>query len=294
MLGNLRGAISLQNQNSGKGDTDVTEQRQQTFPGWHQALIDTSIETLRHYEPKGQPYYGCFSGGKDSCVIKRLAEMAEVNVVWHYNVTTIDPPELVYFIKQEHLDVIFDRPKRSFFTAMVAKGFPTRVGRWCCEEFKESKSPVGARLILGVRAAESPRRAKVWTTFTQNRRKRGEMVNPILYWHDDDVWQFIRDQRLPYCCLYDEGFKRLGCIGCPMTRASGRDRDFARWPGYEKLWKRAFKRLWEKRKGTKQRNGREWSPSARFSSWEELFDWWKSDDPPPKQGECQGGLELWG
>ncbi len=262
---------------------------QQTFPGWHQTLIETSIETLRHYVPEDGPYYGCFSGGKDSCVIKRIAEMAGVPVVWHYNVTTIDPPELVYFIKREHPDVEFVRPRRNFFTAMVTKGFPTRVCRWCCEEFKESKSPAGARLILGIRAAESPRRAKNWQTFTQNTRKKGEMVNPILRWHDDDVWKFIHDQKMPYCCLYDEGFKRLGCIGCPMARSRDRDRDFARWPGYEKLWKRAFKRLWERR----QALGKEWWGFVRFDSWEELFEWWKNDDPLPKQEECQGALELW-
>ncbi len=268
---------------------------QKTFPGWHHALIDASIETLRHYEPKDGPYWGCFSGGKDSCVIKRLAEMADVNVVWHYNVTTIDPPELVYFIKRHHPNVEFVRPKRNFFTAMVTKGFPTRVCRWCCEEFKESKSPKGARLILGVRAAESPRRARTWQTFTQNRRKAGEMVNPILHWHDDDVWRFIRDENLPYCCLYNEGFKRLGCIGCPMARARARDRDFTRWPGYEKLWRRAFKRLWDRRVTQQplQRDGREWWGSARFTSWEELFEWWKNDDPLPKKEECQGPLELW-
>ncbi len=30
---------------------------------------ERAIELLRMYQPKDQPYYGCFSGGKDSCVI---------------------------------------------------------------------------------------------------------------------------------------------------------------------------------------------------------------------------------
>ncbi len=260
--------------------------QQHTFPGWQDRLVDAALETLRHYEPTDGAYWGCFSGGKDSVVIKALASMAGVRVEWHYNVTQIDPPELVYFIKREHLNVSFDRPKRNFFTAMVAKGFPTRVARWCCEEFKESRSPVGARLILGVRAAESPRRAKAWQVFTPNRRKAGAMVNPILHWHDDDVWRFIHDADLPYCRLYDEGFKRLGCIGCPMARARDRARDFARWPGYEKLWKRAFAKLWE------SRHGKQWRGWDAFDTWQELFDWWQSDDPLPKD-DCQGPLELW-
>ncbi len=258
-------------------------------------LNDLAIATLRHYEPEDGAYYGCFSGGKDSCVIKRLAAMAAVRAEWHYNVTTIDPPPLVYFIKREHPDVKFERPKRNFFTAMVeARGFPTRRHRWCCEEFKESRSPEGARLILGVRAAESPRRAENWQVFTQNRRQRGEMVCPILQWTDQDVWWFIRKQGLPYCKLYDAGWKRLGCIGCPMGMSKLRKRDFARWPGYEKLWRRAFRRLWKRRAGKPNRLGREWWGSAKFNTWLELYEWWVSDRSAPRdKAECQGEVEKW-
>jgi len=265
--------------------------QQKTFPGFHQALIQASLETLRQYAPKdGVPYWGCFSGGKDSIVIKELARMAKVPVEWHYSVTTIDPPELVHFIRREHGDVSFDRPPENFFTVALRRGFPTRVARWCCEEFKESKSPPGRVMILGVRAAESPRRAANWSTLTYHRRSKTHAVLPILHWRDDDVWRFIRENGLPYCSLYDEGWKRLGCVGCPMARA--RARDFARWPGYEKQWRRLFQRIWEKRAGTKQRDGREWFGTARFDNWEQMWEWWKLESPLPKE-ECQGTLELW-
>ncbi len=278
---------------------------QQTFPGWHQALIEASVETLRMYEPKDAPYYGCFSGGKDSVVIKEVARLAGVAIDWHYNVTTIDPPELVYFIRDKHPDVTFNRPPGNFFSLILKRGFPTRRRRWCCETFKESKSPKGARLVMGIRAAESPRRAANWQTLTPihgtsrsggsatDGRPKEYAVLPILHWHDDDVWAFIRERELPYCSLYDEGWKRLGCIGCPMSGPKGRARDFARWPRYEMLWRRAFKRLWEKRANTKQRDGREWFGSARFDNWEAMWDWWNGDGPLPAE-ECQGGLELWG
>lgn len=181
------------------------------------ALIDQSIAMLRANEPPDAPYWGAFSGGKDSVVIKELARLSGVRVQWHYNVTTIDPPELVRFIKQHHADVEWVKSKHgNFFHRMVEKGFPTRINRWCCEEYKEGCSPRGAVLILGVRAEESPRRAAIWKPVTFHTRTRAWAVAPILMWKHGDVWQFIRDRGLPYCKLYDEGWKRLGCIGCPF------------------------------------------------------------------------------
>ncbi len=74
-----------------------------------------------------QPYYGCFSGGKDSVVIKALADMAGVPINWHYNVTTIDPPELVKFIREYHPDVTFEITGKHFFKEILnRKTLPTR------------------------------------------------------------------------------------------------------------------------------------------------------------------------
>ncbi len=263
--------------------------------------VEHSIAVLRTYEPKGGEYYGCFSGGKDSCVIKELARMAGVRVTWHYNVTTIDPPELYRFIRREHPDVVWEYPKRHFFALVVANGYPTRTARSCCEEFKESKGR--GVLITGIRAAESPRRAKAWKELSRWRWKKATrpaawLCNPILTWSDCDVWEFIRGRSLPYCGLYDEGWKRLGCIGCPMGGAKQIQAEFARWPQYERAWRRAFHRLWERRRGTVikrgKRKGRPWPGFPSITSADELFEWWKSGTSCPdkndQSNDCQGRL----
>ena len=112
-----------------------------------------SIECLRANAPAdGRPYYGCFSGGKDSVALKHVARMAGVAVDWHYNVTTIDPPELVRFIQRAHPDVKWLRsPHGPFFRrAAEVKGFPTRRTRWCCAEYKECHTaPPGAADAYG-------------------------------------------------------------------------------------------------------------------------------------------------
>ncbi len=271
--------------------------KQTTIPGIDESLdayVEEAIALLRLSVPKdGVDYYGCFSGGKDSIVIKELAKLAGVPVTWHYNVTTIDPPELVYFIRDKHPDVVWGRPKHNFFTLALKRGFPTRRARWCCEEFKEKAAPKGATIIIGVRAAESPRRAAMWQPVTWNRRQKAWAICPIVWWPDAMVWEFIRERKLSYCKLYDEGWDRLGCIGCPMSRKANRLRDFKRWPGYERKWKKLFEDVWNKRTGSLQRDGRIWFGDHYFDDWEELWAWWMSDGSLPKVDEpCQGVVEL--
>ena len=237
-------------------------------------LVDHSIELLREYEPP-EGYWGCFSGGKDSIVIKALARMAGVKAHWHYNQTTIDPPELIHFMREHHGDVAWEKPMHgNFFVRMErVKGFPTRRVRWCCEEYKESCNPKDATILMGIRAEESAKRRSRWSEYQKHWRSNSMVVQPILAWPSEELWEFIRAENLPYCRLYDEGFHRLGCIGCPMARYEGRRKEFDRWPRYEKIW--------ERRAGTPQKNGLEWFGSARFRNWEEMWQWWLHDVPLP-------------
>jgi len=263
--------------------------------------VAQAIELLRMYEsnalgmsPDG--YWLAFSGGKDSIVIKELARMSGVQFKSVYNVTTIDPPELIRYIKKYHAEVEWNRPRVPMMVRMVEKsnGPPTRLARWCCEEYKEMAGG-GYTKIIGVRAAESPRRADNWQLFSEHRKRFGWMLCPILYWTDDDVWTFIRQQELPYCELYDEehgGFKRLGCVGCPLAGPAQMKRDFERWPGFEKGWKLATKKFWEKWHGVPTLKGkRRWFEDA--GSWEMLWKWWITGKKIEGESEdCQMSL-MW-
>ncbi len=257
-------------------------------------LTTIAVLTLRLYvPPDGQPYYGCFSGGKDSTVLKHLVAMAGVPVEWWHNLTTIDPPETIHYIKQHHPDVRFSRPQQNFFTRALVRGFPTRRQRWCCAEYKESSPPIGRRILLGVRAEESPRRAANWRHFTWHRSIEEYAVCPILAWPAKHVWKFIRRHKLAYNPLYDEGFTRTGCIGCPMGRQKTRLQQFARWPGYGRKWRQLFQAIWEKRSGTTQRDGRPWFGDRHFQSWGDMWNWWLSDEPLPDElPECHGLNDL--
>lgn len=260
----------------------------------HEELVRTAIDTLRHYEPlalQHDPVNGynlCFSGGKDSECIKRLAIMAGVKFKAFYSNPTIDPPELIAHLRKHHSEVTFIKPKQALLKRVKEKGLPTRLRRWCCAEYKEQSRP-GVVKVLGIRAAESKKRADSWQILTKWFGKGGGYcVNPILYWPDQDVWQFIKENNIPYCKLYDEGFKRLGCIGCPMG-GKNRITEFARWPVHGRAWERAAVEHWEEKHDKLNRHGELYAVS-RFKSGEEMFAWWLSDNPSPKDNGCQMGL----
>lgn len=212
-------------------------------------------------------------------MIKRLAEMAKVPVVWHYNVTTIDPPELVHFIKRVHPDVIRIPPRHgNFFKRAEHKGFPSVLNRWCCAEYKEGQTPSDVTMLMGIRSQESSKRSQRWGNINAHFRTNALVVNPSFQWDDSEVWEFIRDERLPYCSLYDEGFKRLGCVGCPQSDLK---KAFLRWPKYRDKWHRLFQRLWAKRSGTRWR-GKRWFGDTYFKDADAMFHWWAYERTLPE------------
>lgn len=233
---------------------------------------DAAISLLQEYEPT-EGYYLAFSGGKDSIVIHHLAKLAGVKFEAHYHVTTLDPPEVMRFIKDQYPGVIWDRPKLSFFQ-LIAKErmLPTRTIRFCCRALKE----VGGRdrvVITGIRGAESFRRSKRKSVeVSRDKKLRKMFVHPIFDWSEIDIWDYIRHYEIPYCQLYDMGWSRIGCLFCPMKGGAGQRRDAFEYPRYHRALLRAIQRMLD----NIHLNGKEWKHGKTP---EEVWQWWTQDAP---------------
>jgi phosphoadenosine phosphosulfate reductase len=227
-------------------------------------------------------YYVCISGGKDSSVIQELCLMAAVKCELVHNHTGIDNPETVYFIRREkermetagHIfRVEYPRythtgRQKTMWNLIPKNGLPTMVYRWCCRELKEWGG-MGRYCITGVRWEESARRNNgralheisgktkddkiILNNDNDMKRRLNEscipkrkfVLNPIIDWTETDVWEFIKDRGLPYNPLYDSGYKRIGCIGCPMSANHGKELDD--YPKYKAAYFRAGKKWIEHR-----------------------------------------------
>lgn len=232
--------------------------------------IQIAINRLQQFEPS-KGYYLAFSGGKDSITIKKLADMAGISYDAHYNNTTIDPPELIYFIRKYHPDVKVDHPAKPFLTMLTERGFPMRHKRWCCREYKE-RGGSGRIVITGVRWGESNRRAKRRMFETCYRDKLKQYLNVIIDWTNEEVWEFIHKFNLPYCNLYDKGWKRIGCLFCPLAGHRHRVMEAKEYPRYVKAFMKSFEKLYGNRKikGNKSID--------RWDNGEEMFNWWLYQD----------------
>lgn len=251
--------------------------------------------------------YVAFSGGKDSTVLAELVRLSGVPYTLNYNITGIDPPELIYFMRDNYnavnpvtnepfypdryskdkIDLYWHMYDKSLWELIAEKHMPpTRLMRYCCKELKEHGGK-GKICLTGIRWAESVKRSKRRTYEIQVSKKedrekylfndndtdrrqfeqctiKGKLVsNPIIDWSDSDVWYFIKQRSLPYCKLYDEGEKRLGCIGCPMGNKKGMEADFKRYPKFKDLYIIAFDKM------LKNMN----TPTS-WKTGQDVFDWW--------------------
>lgn len=240
--------------------------------------VDKAIHILKAMEPialkyRPEGFICAFSGGKDSQVIRELMNLAEVEHIVKYQWTTIDPPEVIHFVKEQYPDVIIERPKETFWQLCLRhKLLPTQYKRFCCRELKETKD-THCVTVTGVRAAESPRRKKRQEVEIQTRRRHPEyvrgnldefnmyreshvdciqgkdklIINPIIDWTTQDVWDFLTASDLPSCELYERGYNRVGCLFCPMASIYSLHMMERDYPKYKAAFIRLIGRIRAKR-----------------------------------------------
>lgn len=302
--------------------------------------VEASVKLLRKAErlalayDKEDGYFLAFSGGKDSQVLFHIAQLSEVKFKAHMSLTTVDPPDVIRFVRKEYPEVEMIKPTISMFDNAVNRAMlPTMRIRWCCADYKEGTG-AGKITLTGVRRTESTRRAKrneceisgkhysgslegLDDYRTQrNKRKtskavtivnaKGEqtlgcihgketlIINPILNYTEEEVWMFLNEVvRVPHCCLYDQGFSRIGCLLCPMSSPKQKLREIEMYPHMKRNWLRAIKKI---RGGGATQNEsisqkRKRKPRPAFSKEvssdrlndtlddeiaENVFDWWIS------------------
>lgn len=180
---------------------------------------------------------------------------------------------------------------------------PTRLVRYCCTTLKETSTP-NRICAVGVRSSESSGRKgrnifairgatkkdayyfslehsqevfeeskvldPIWdcTLIKNMRENNAVIVNPIYEWTDSDIWEYIRENNIKYNPLYDRGYKRVGCIGCPLSTYKEKMREFSDYPKIKDAYIRSFQRMIDAYEEGEQKKHSSWKTGL------DVFEWW--------------------
>lgn len=248
----------------------------------------------------GAPLMITYSGGKDSDVVSELAVRhlphEDFEIVNSH--TTADAPQTVRYIRERFkqwesqgvkCSIVYPKykGKRATMWNLIPRKMipPTRLMRYCCAILKET-SGKHRFIATGVRWDESVKRKMrgIYESIEKEKTKRiillndnddrqmlescvkqnKRVVNPIIDWEENDVWDYLKDIKCISNPLYYCGFDRVGCVGCPMAGKKALF-EFKMFPAYKTMYLHAFDRMIEMRK-----------TKGKLTEWEtgeDVFEW---------------------
>ncbi|MCH8310740.1 MAG: phosphoadenylyl-sulfate reductase [Chloroflexi bacterium] len=83
--------------------------------------------------------------------------------------------------------------------------------------------------ITGVRKDQSQTRANIDKLEIDDAHGGIVKVNPLADWNDSQVWDYIRENDVPYSALYNQGYTSIGCAPCTRPLEPGEDSRAGRW-----------------------------------------------------------------
>lgn len=210
------------------------------------------LHLLRQYVPDIAVIYGNTTIEFPECV--KFAHWLRDE--WQLNFYEARPDVTFWWVVQEYGwpllgkefgvgGVAHKSSREQFFDDLAARGELTGdyaiqaevpISSACCTFLKERPSEKVQKALgvdgvfLGIMASESRRRMFNFLQYGELYYAKSQRIwkcHPLAIWTDDDIWQYIRENQVPYASLYDMGYydekrqtmichKRNGCMFCGM------------------------------------------------------------------------------
>lgn len=174
----------------------------------------------------GEGMAAAFTGGKDSLVVLHLLKQvggSRVPIPVLHVDTSVKFKEIYEYrdrLAQEwNLNLIVFRNEQALKEIKVAQEREV-----CCQRLKTDALNMAIikygwrALITGVRWDEQEARAGEKYFSPRDHHTR---IHPILHFREQDIWEYIRKYKLPYCTLYDKGYRSIGCEPCTKPTKEG-------------------------------------------------------------------------
>lgn len=93
--------------------------------------------------------------------------------------------------------------------------------------------------ITGLRREQSNTRSNVGIVeiyiFDEQTGREIVKLNPMANWGRDQVWNYIKEHKIPYNPLHDQGYRSIGCWPCTQATDHGGSERAGRWTGFNKV-----------------------------------------------------------
>ncbi len=211
-------------------------------------MVATANETLKHaVDTFGKDLvFSCSFGAEDMVILHMLSGLREMKLDIP-DIITLDTGRLFEetyevmdrAIQEYKLNIKFLYPDQAKLNAITGEYGPNlfyrsvELRKKCCEIRKVI--PLNDELkkrrawITGLRRDQSTDRSRIEEIMEDPDRDWIIKINPLADWTSEDVWSYIRDNKIPYNSLHDKGFPSIGCLPCTRAILPGEDSRSGRW-----------------------------------------------------------------
>ena len=198
--------------------------------------VDRSLALIEHFYAKyGDALVVANSLGKDSVAVWHLAKRVSPDIRGFIVTTRFKPPETKQFMVEQ----VAKYPELKVYSNDVE--IPDRLYETdpdhCCdllkvEPIRRAVEEMNVKCwVTGLRCTEG--RTRVDFLEVEERDRDLLKLNPILIWHEREVWQYLALNNVDVNPLYGEGYRSLGCGPCTKITTDPDERA-GRWLGTSK------------------------------------------------------------
>ncbi len=199
--------------------------------------VERSLRLIREaHEQYGDRLVVANSLGKDSCAVWDLVKRVSPEIRGFIVTTRFKPAETKQFMRAE----VARYPELKIFSNnddSISDRLYVTDPDGCCDLLKVEPTRQAIKemgvdcWVTGLRCTEGRTR----TDYQEIEERDTGLIklNPILLWHEREVWQYLAIRQVPVNALYAEGYRSLGCAPCSRI-TSGGDERAGRWIGTSK------------------------------------------------------------
>lgn len=195
--------------------------------------INKAIEVIKDTISKAENPFVAFTGGKDSLTTLHLVRsVSKFPTQVLFIDTSAHFKEIYLFvdkmIKLWNLNLVKEKNEEALKTIKIAED-----KEQCCRQLKAQALINSIKkysidyLFTGIRMDEQEQRQNEEFISPMEDHIR---INPLVEFTEKDIWEYIKKNNLPYCSLYDKGYRSIDCALCTKPaegsdERSGRSQD---------------------------------------------------------------------